>query len=186
MTEIEIDKLVEKIAIQGNINSETILRELDNSGVQFKPEEIIELYSSLFASRRFSITPADIIKLIGHIGKESTPQSVLDICCGTASILSQFESAQSLTGIDINEDILKLAERFYPNAQIIAADIIDLDFQNTVYDLVVGDIPYALPSRTNDPGELAILKKGLTLIKENGTGIFMIPDTLLRSSFARE
>lgn len=131
-------------------------------------------------------TPDRIAELIAVIGKSYNPKSVIDICCGTGNILNCFNDIETVKGIDIFEQTIRLARYINPDNDYIAADTLVYDFGNTKYDLVVGNLPFGARTFDKSSLEIELIKKGLTLLNDNGVAIFIVPEGLLANSWSTE
>ncbi len=131
-------------------------------------------------------TPDKIAELIATIGQSYNPKSVIDICCGTGNILNSFHDIKTVKGIDIYEQVIRLAQYINPENDYIAADTLIYDFGNIKYDLVVGNLPFGAKTFDKSSLEIELIKKGLTLLNDNGVAIFIVPDGLLANSWSAE
>ena len=140
-------------------------------------------------------TPSNIAELIFVISQIYAPKSVIDICCGTGNVLRYFKDLQTVKGMDINPEIIQLAQYINPNAVFSVVDTlefhVDRDSQKSMcdegikYDLVIGDLPLGCRTIDRQPLELALIKKGLNLLNNNGVAIFVVPESLLTNRLSR-
>mgnify|MGYP006305587253 CR=1 FL=1 len=86
-------------------------------------------------------TPEAIARLMLTVGEIFDPDSVIDIACGEGSILKHCKYAKSLTGIDINQELIQFAQNEILEAELIVADSLHYPF-NRKYDLVISHIPF--------------------------------------------
>jgi len=131
-------------------------------------------------------TPDNISELISAISRLYNPKTVIDICCGTGNLLSYFSDLQIVKGIDINPEVISLAQKILPNIDFVQADTLEYDFNNQTYDLVLGSLPFGIRLPSKKTIEEVLVRKGLELLSENGLAIFIVPDGLLsRSTYTK-
>lgn len=75
-----------------------------------------------------------IIEVLKEAGKRGG--SVLELGCGTGSILNDLKSKYSVTGIDISSEMLKIARKKVPSGKFIEGDIKDFRL-NEKFDAVL-------------------------------------------------
>ncbi len=153
---------------------------LDDSN--FSRNDVLE--RSFKISGEFS-TPNKIAELISMIAHIYRPNSIIDICCGSGNILNYFNQLKKVKGLDINENCIQLAKYINPNADLSIADTLKYKFGNEKYDLVIGNLPFGARTIDRKPLEEELIKKGLTLLNDNGVAMFIVPEGLLtnRASF---
>jgi SAM-dependent methyltransferase len=77
---------------------------------------------------------AYVQSLIDKHHSEAT--TVLELACGTGSILAQLQSHYDLTGVDLSEGMLEVAARKVPGARLIHADMTQISLGET-FDVVL-------------------------------------------------
>ncbi len=182
---------MEKMWTRGQrLDIQTLLQLIKQQACEFSKDEVLEI----ILSNRFDVgrgagqffTPNKIAELISVIGEVYKPKTVIDICCGAGNVLSYFKKLQAIKGIDINTEIIQLAQYINPDADLVSANALLYDFGNNKYDLVVGQPPFGLWAFGKKNMEMEIIKKGLDLLNENGVAIFIVSDGLLANSAATE
>ncbi len=95
----------------------------ENAGFSDRPEinEVIEKIHRLLQETSRSNVPAT--------------GAVLDIGCGPGLYLKDFEAGHQLTGLDINEEMLKMAKKQVPQAGFVQGDFISARFDGS-FDLI--------------------------------------------------
>jgi SAM-dependent methyltransferase len=63
-------------------------------------------------------------------------KTVLELACGTGSVLKQLEPDYEVTGLDLSETMLAVAARKVPGAQLVRQDMTQLDLGRT-FDVVL-------------------------------------------------
>jgi len=92
-------------------------------------DSIAPAYDELHSSEQ--LKKLEIIKKELKINKET---KLLDIGCGTG-VSSQFDC--DVTGIDPSEELLKIAERKFPDKQFLNESAEELSFEDKEFDVVV-------------------------------------------------
>ncbi len=179
MNRQEIKKVVDRTWGLGKSDTESILREINLNSYKFDKNEILEIFNSIYGKRGLTTTPNNLSELIALIGKSNNPKSVIDICCGTGNILNYLNGIENLKGIDINYDIIQLAKNINPNIEFIATDTLLYNFEDNKYDLVIGSLPFGARTFDNKPLGIELMKKGLSLLANNGTAIFIVNEGVL-------
>lgn len=180
----EINKLSDKIRMQRDMpNMATLLQLIKQHDYKFDKDEVFEIYNRAFGRQIGEFfTPNKISELISAIAGIYNPKSLIDICCGSGNILSYFKNMQSVKGIDINTNIIQLAQYINPNADFSVANALEYNFGNDKYDLVVGQPPFNVRMSDRRLLEVELIKKGLSLLDNNGVAIFVVREGLLISS----
>ncbi|MFM8330389.1 MAG: N-6 DNA methylase, partial [Candidatus Methylumidiphilus sp.] len=153
---------------------------------KFSKDEILEILTG-FAGPEFGVhfTPNKIAELFLEIGKIYAPNTVIDICCGTGNILRRFNK-KAKTGIDINNNIIQLAQYIDSDANFTVTNTLTYDFGNAKYDLVVGHLPFNAKTADGKFLETELIQKGLKLLDENGVAIFVVSEMILMGSALAE
>jgi predicted TPR repeat methyltransferase len=63
-------------------------------------------------------------------------KTVLELACGTGSVLKQLEPFYDVSGVDLSEAMLAVAARKLPNARLVRADMTSVDLGQT-FDVVL-------------------------------------------------
>lgn len=123
-------------------------------------KEIISFFDSLAYSWDSNmVRNEDAIRLILDKGGIKKGTRVLDVACGTGVLFPDYISRGALvTGIDISEEMIKVAKEKFPEAEIICGDAEGFTF-NEKYDAVM--IYNAFPHFTNPTGLFANLSRAL-------------------------
>lgn len=124
-------------------------------------------------------TPDNICELIDVIARLYNPKTVIDICCGTGNLLSYFGDLQVVKGIDINPEVISLAQKILPSIDFVQADTLEYDFGSSKYDLVLGSLPFGLKLSNQEPLEEQLIRKGLELLNQDGIAIFIVPQRVV-------
>jgi type I restriction-modification system DNA methylase subunit len=178
---------MEKMWTRGQrLDIQTLLQLVKQQACEFSKDDVLEICLSsrfsLVRERGHAFTPNKIAELISVIAAIYNPKTVIDICCGTGNILSYFKSLQVVKGIDINIEIVQLAQYINPNADIVAADTLHYEFSDIKYDLVIGQPPFGLMLDNRRNAEVEIINNGLKLLDVNGVAIFIVSDQLLANN----
>ena len=101
-------------------------------------KEIISFFDSLASLWDSNmVRNEDAIRLILDKGGIKKGTRVLDVACGTGVLFPDYISRGALvTGIDISEEMIKVAKEKFPEAEIICGDAEDFIF-NEKYDAVM-------------------------------------------------
>lgn len=97
----------------------------------------------------------------------------LDLACGTGDVsfkLAQKYPEGSITGIDLNEDMITIMKKrcSYSNIKFIKADMNSMTFEDNTFDIVTGS--YAL---RNSPDLARTLREIHRLLKPGGKAAFL-------------
>ena len=134
------------------------------------------------------ITGKESKYLISKFISQLEPKRILDPACGSGSLFSNisFTNDLEIIGIDINSDILNVAETTFKdniNFSFINADFFNLEQDIGKFDIIMGDIPQGRINnythnniRTSNIGD-AFLLSSLDLLNENGYLIFILYDS---------
>jgi type I restriction-modification system DNA methylase subunit len=182
----EIGKFIDRTWGQGKSDMPTILNELKLSHYQFDKDEILEIINSINNKNGLISTPNNLCNLISIIGHISNPKSVIDICCGTGNILQQFKNVALNKGIDINKDVIQLAELINPISDYEIFDSLKYDFGETKYDIVVGSLPFGIRTKDGKSLEIELIKKGLSLLEQNGYALLVVSENILTENTENE
>jgi SAM-dependent methyltransferase len=130
-------------------------------------------------------TEIQVARLMASFSKQFSYRNVLDPACGVGSILyciSEIDESIQLTGFDINQECLEIANHYLPNAMLINGDFLKQSFSKK-FDLITCHIPYGLGSYSkNITLELSFMKKCLENLDAEGTLICIVPNSVLIAS----
>lgn len=164
----------------------TIRRNKVSDYLEQHKQEYLKQNGDSSGIRGMFYTPDNICELIDAIARIYKPKTVIDICCGTGNLLSYFRDLKVVKGIDINPEVISLAQKIIPNIDFVQADTLEYDFDNQTYDLVLGSLPFGIRLPSKETIEEVLIIKGLDLLSENGLAIFIVPDGLLsRSAYTK-
>jgi SAM-dependent methyltransferase len=78
------------------------------------------------------------IDFLKQLLKESTPEAktVLELACGTGTILEGLSSDYSVAGVDLSSEMAEIAKKKLPNADIRVGDMTSYEFGRT-FDIVL-------------------------------------------------
>ncbi|MEI6545279.1 MAG: N-6 DNA methylase, partial [Methylococcales bacterium] len=170
-------------------NAQALLKLIQQQEYDFSKDDILKIFSGrygLWRESEFCSTPNKIAELIAGVAGIYSPESVIDICCGTGNILSYFKNISRVRGVDINSDAVHVAQLINANADILSANILKYDIGDVKYDLVIGHLPFGARTIDKKPLEIELIKKGLELLADNGVAIFIVSEGLLTNSEAAE
>ena len=74
-----------------------------------------------------------VAQLVGQLRH----QRVLDVGCNAGIILSELDESNICIGVDLSVEALQIARGLTPSAVLIRADMLQLPFQNTSFDVVI-------------------------------------------------
>lgn len=81
-----------------------------------------------------------LVKAIRRIKDDPKNSLILDVGCGNGANVFQFlrlnYQIENITGIDINDERLSIAQKIYPNADFILEDASKMQFEDNTFDLV--------------------------------------------------
>jgi ubiquinone/menaquinone biosynthesis C-methylase UbiE len=107
-------------------------------------------------------------KHLEDLAKKLTPgASILDLGCGSGVPIDKFLLGKGfkVTGIDISEEMIKLARNNFPGAKYLVQDMSEVDFPPNSFNAVVSFYAiFHIPREKH----LSLLKKIHTLLKTNG------------------
>ena len=96
--------------------------------------------------------------------------------------LSPDSDLQFVKGIDINPEVISLAQKVLPNIDFVQADTLEYDFNNQTYDLVLGSLPFGIRLPNRKLIEDLLIRKGLEILNQNGVAIFIVPQGIISGS----
>jgi SAM-dependent methyltransferase len=107
--------------------------------------------------------------LKSHLNKGG--KAILDVGCGTGHYCGKFGGEGfTITGIDLNEEMIMFARNEYPSAGFFQLDMFDIDKVDGSFDLIysVGNVVPHLPKKLLPE----FLEKVYSKLNPNGTWIF--------------
>jgi SAM-dependent methyltransferase len=186
MSKYEMLQFIEKSETQGKSKIEAVnelIDSIDNNGYQFKKNELLDILKNQYNGEFYRYkTPNDLANLISSIGSAYRPKNVIDICCGTGNTLSYFNNINHAKGIDINKNILKIARLINPNVDIEISNVLDYNFENEKYDLVICHAPLRSIDDRNRNTEIEFVQKGLEILSDDGVLISVVPHIFLNGN----
>lgn len=107
----------------------------------------------------------DVIRIILDAANVTAGVDVLDVACGTGVLFPDYleRNVNSLTGIDISPEMVKIAREKFPQVQVLCADIEEAKFDRK-FDCIV--VYNAFPHFPNPEKLVSILSD---LLKTGGT-----------------
>ena len=135
---------------------------------------LANLYNEKFDKKelnlRNDIEKYSILKTI-----EVEDKDVLDVGCGTGAYCNWFKEygAKSVTGVDISEDMIKIAKETYPELDFSVASVYDLGEFEGKFDVVCGIYLFD-NAETEDQLKLMHVELAKCL-KPGGTILFPVP-----------
>lgn len=107
----------------------------------------------------------DVIRIILDAANVTAGADVLDVACGTGVLFPDYleRNVNSLTGIDISPEMVRIAQGKFPQVQVLCADIEEAKFDRK-FDCIV--VYNAFPHFPNPEKLVSILSD---LLKTGGT-----------------
>jgi uncharacterized protein YoxC len=132
-----------------------------------------------FASTGFYYTPLEIANVISEIAMATKPKKIADICNGFSNILHFISGCPVVDAYEPNGDIRKLAQYTFPNFRILGDSLKSTD--TDLYDMIVCELRIGRLWTNNgsDSLEESYFKKTLQMLKHDGCGLCVIPNSLL-------
>ena len=124
-------------------------------------KEVIAFFDTLASSwDDVQVRNEEVIDFILTKGAVTKGADVLDIACGTGVLFPDYieREVSSVTGIDISDEMLKVAKDKFPQVRLICDDAETYDFQDK-YDVIM--IYNAFPHFPNPENLLLNLSKNL-------------------------
>lgn len=109
--------------------------------------------------------------MIGKIVSRSAPRTILDIGCGSGSMLKSLQSSGTvLSGVDIEPAAIRRCRRLIPSASIFQAEANELPLESGSQELVLAlDI---IEHSDNDSG---IIGEAYRVLKQGGRLVVTVP-----------
>jgi ubiquinone/menaquinone biosynthesis C-methylase UbiE len=130
-----------------------------------------EYYDQIYLKRKDYQSESKVIKDIIRRYEKKSSKTLLDVGCGTGEHLKYLSESFRCTGIDINEEMIKIAKAKVPDAEFEVADMVNFRL-NESFDVVTclfSSIGYVqnLESlvRTLRSFHIHLGKDGLTLVE---------------------
>jgi ubiquinone/menaquinone biosynthesis C-methylase UbiE len=96
--------------------------------------EYAEYYDLIYSAKDYA-TRARLIKKEIKNNKKSKGKEFLEVACGTGKYLEYFKNSFNCTGLDINEHMLKIAKKKYPNINFVKGNMINFNLRKE-FDVV--------------------------------------------------
>lgn len=123
------------------------------------------------------------------------PNNILEPSFGSGEffdfIIKKYPNS-NIYGVEINQIMYEKVKNIYPNLNLVNEDFIDYETTNS-FDLIVGNPPYVVLKNNNDKfKEISsgrpnlycwFLYKSINMLNDNGILIFIIPNSILNTSF---
>ncbi len=154
------------------------LQELQNNGIK-SPEELVQYLNRNRTGYYF--LPNDITRLIKVLVNLNSPKRLINLNSNFGEILSEIDGVDYKIGVDINSDKVEIAKFLYPNLLILKEDPLSYE-KNNNFESVVCFPPLAQRIEINGRAgrlEELYVTKGLSLLDNNGTAIFLLPNNFL-------
>jgi ubiquinone/menaquinone biosynthesis C-methylase UbiE len=125
-----------------------------------------------FSSTRYAFNWSRVAEAIQKIQIEPG-SNLLDLGCGNGRVIDILKSIKiEYTGLDISEELIKLAQKKYPRRKFVVGDLLDTPFGDNEFD-------YALSLATlhHIPSEelrLRALEEIRRILKPNGTALITV------------
>jgi ubiquinone/menaquinone biosynthesis C-methylase UbiE len=97
-------------------------------------KELAKYYDLIYSWKNYKKEVNKIEKLIKEY-KKSDGNKLLDVACGTGKHLEYFKENFSCTGIDLNEEMLRIAKNNISDVDFKSADLINFDL-NDKFDVI--------------------------------------------------
>jgi ubiquinone/menaquinone biosynthesis C-methylase UbiE len=98
-------------------------------------KELAKYYDLIYSWKNYKKEANQINKLIKKY-KNSDGNKLLDVACGTGKHLQYFKNKFSCTGIDLNDEMLKVAKTNVSDVSFTQADMITFDLRN-IFDVII-------------------------------------------------
>lgn len=151
-----------------------------------------ESYESGFAPENIIYTPKTIISFISSIVAGWDPERVLDPACGSGTFFPKIDelstSKPKFIGVDISKEIIKKARKKLKDTDV-DYELFNTDFfkfKDSVsekFDLIITQPSFVQLQKSVDLQgfkvldlEIHFLMESLKLLKENGHGVFILPE----------
>ena len=139
-----------------------------------------DLINGMMPSHRFVEKPM-MKNMLSHLNGKK----VLMLGCGTgeeSKLLETFGAEPNLlTGIDLSEKSIELANKTYPNINFVVGDMNNLPFEDNTFDFVYSSLTIHY---TSTPEK--VYEKVYRVLKPNGTFLFSIAHPLRWASEEKE
>ena len=126
-------------------------------------------YDELYGNEQIAKLMFAVSKGLNFLGKK-----VIDVGCGSGIITEKIleMEAREVVGIDISEELIKIAKRRVKDAKFIVADALKIPFENKYFDLCVSftvmqDIPKERWKKFVDECIRVAREAWITVLKRN-------------------
>jgi SAM-dependent methyltransferase len=142
-------------------------------------EAVAQFYDAVMGDRAESA--ADLRRLI----EQRCPgaQTVLEIACGTGSILKQLRPRYEVTGLDLSEKMLAIAAEKVPDARLIQGDMTQFNL-NEAFDVVL--CVHAINHLLDFAQWEQVFDRAREHLNERGIFVFDISTELQLASYVEE
>lgn len=97
----------------------------------------VKIYDQLYKDKNYNYDVENILNVYSNI-KSCTPKKMLDVGCGTGNHILEFQKTiDTIFGIDINPEMIKIAKRKIQNKKCHFYDCSISEFNKNGFDLVV-------------------------------------------------
>ena len=162
-------------------NLEVIFEEIKSQGAKISREEI-ENHLSSNQVFNYNSTQNDIAWLMSQIGKHYKPKRLADISCGLGNILIHCDYCETV-GYDINKNVIDIANFISPEIDFTSRNSLEISNKEK-YDAIISHFPYGRMQLNGrkDYFETAFISKSLSILREKGVLICLVPDRFLYGS----
>lgn len=103
----------------------------------YDPKEGYDIYANQY-DRKLDFLNSFEGDILKRMFKNFRGKSVLDVGCGTGRLIRSLKDAGAIvTGADISDQMVKIAEKKFPDIEVVSADIGNLPFEDNSFDVVV-------------------------------------------------
>ena len=85
-------------------------------------------YDAVYSGKQYNLE-ADILKRLLNEHSRAPIRSLLDVACGTGAHMQYFANDTELTGVDIAEEQINLAQKRLPEAVFVCGDMRNFDIK---------------------------------------------------------
>ena len=96
--------------------------------------------------------------------------ALLDVGCGTGNVLALLPNKKSLSGIDLSDEMIKVAQKRLPNVNFVVGDSSSLPWNDATFDVI-----NCTDSFHHYPNPLKVLKEMRRVLKNNGHVVIADP-----------
>ncbi|MGY5854713.1 MAG: class I SAM-dependent methyltransferase [Candidatus Thorarchaeota archaeon] len=88
--------------------------------------ELAKYYDLIYANKDYKDEAVKLHSIIQQY-KQSSGKSLLEVACGTGSHIEYFKDMYEVVGLDINEEMLKVARSKYRDIEFIQGDMVSMN-----------------------------------------------------------